>query len=126
MADAAVIDATDETFARDVIQASRGGPVVVDFWAPWCEPCKALGPTLERVAADSEGVTLVKVNTDENPAVAQAFKIQSIPAVKAFKDGAVVAEFVGAQAEPQVRQFFQGLVPSAADRLAALGAEALV
>lgn len=113
----AVIDSTDATFMVDVVEASRRGPVVVDFWAPWCEPCKTLGPTLERVAAESPEVTLVKVNTDENPQVAQAMQIQSIPAVKAFRDGQVVDEFVGAQSEPEVRRFFAGLTPSEADAL---------
>ncbi len=121
---AAVIDATDDTFATDVLEASRQGPVVVDFWAPWCGPCKMLGPTLERVAQQS-GVTLVKINTDENPRVAQAFQIQSIPAVKAFRDGQVVDEFLGAQPEPEVRRFVDRLQPSEADRLAEQGADAL-
>lgn len=121
---AAVIDTTDATFVTDVIEASRKAPVVVDFWAPWCGPCLALGPTLERVSAET-GVTLVKVNTDENPQVAQAFQIQSIPAVKAFKDGRVVDEFLGAQPEPEVRRFFGALAPSEADRLSEQGAEAL-
>ncbi|MCK9486316.1 MAG: tetratricopeptide repeat protein [Dehalococcoidia bacterium] len=121
---AAVIDSTDATFVLDVIEASRKAPVVVDFWAPWCGPCQALGPTLERVAAET-GVTLVKVNTDENPQVAQAFQIQSIPAVKAFKDGRVVDEFLGAQPEPEVRRFFAALAPSEADHLAEQGADAL-
>ncbi len=121
---AAVIDATDETFAAEVVEASKKHPVVVDFWAPWCGPCKALGPTLERVTREA-GVTLVKVNTDENPMVASAFRIQSIPAVKAFRDGKVVDEFLGAQPEPEVRKFVARLAPSEADRLAEQGAQAL-
>lgn len=126
MPPATVIDATDETFETEVLFASRERPVVVDFWAPWCGPCKALTPTLERVAAElGDRVTLVKVNTDENPQIAQAFRIQSIPAVKAFRDGKIVSEFLGAQAEPQVRSFFAGLLPSQADELAAAGADAL-
>ena len=113
-----ITEATDETFMVDVIEASRQGPVVVDFWAEWCGPCKMLTPTLERVAQETEGVTLVKVNTDENPRVAQAFQIQSIPNVKAFKDGQVFAEFMGVQPEPAVREFFNNLNPSEADLLA--------
>jgi putative thioredoxin len=117
----AVIDSTDATFMVDVIEASRRGPVVVDFWAEWCGPCKMLGPILERVAAESPEVTLVKLNTDENPQVAQAFQIQSIPAVKAFFNGEVVDEFLGAQSEPEVRRFFARLTPSEADLLAEQG-----
>jgi len=119
-----VIESTDDTFAYDVLEASRKRPVVVDFWAPWCGPCQMLGPTLERIAEELD-VTLVKVNTDENPQIAQAYKIQSIPAVKAFKDGAVVSEFLGAQPEPEVRRFFQSLAPSEADRLSQAGVAAL-
>lgn len=114
----AVIEATDETFAADVLDASIQGPVVVDFWAPWCGPCQTLGPILERVAGESPGVTLVKVNTDESPQVAQAYGIESIPAVKAFRDGEVVDEFLGAQPEPEVRRFFATLLPSQADATA--------
>ncbi len=112
-----VINTTDASFMMDVVEASRQGPVVVDFWAPWCGPCQTLGPLLEQVAAESPEVTLVKVNTDESPQVAQAFQIQSIPAVKAFRDGEVVDEFLGAQPEPEVRRFFASLTPSEADGL---------
>jgi putative thioredoxin len=119
-----VIDATDATFEADVIEASRRRPVVVDFWAPWCQPCLILSPTLERLTAE-QGVTLVKVNIDENPGIARAFKVESIPAVKAFKDGRVASEFVGAQPEPQVAQFLAGIAPNEADRLAEAGAAAL-
>ena len=117
----AVIDVTDATFVADVLDASAHGPVVVDFWAPWCGPCQTLGPTLEWVAAESPGVTLVKVNIDESPEVARAYGIESIPAVKAFRDGDIVNEFLGAQPEPEVRRFFAALSPSEADALAERG-----
>lgn len=115
----AILDVTDADFAASVIERSRTTPVVVDFWAPWCGPCKMLGPVLERVASDHAGdVILAKLNTDENPRTAMQFGIQGIPAVKAFRDGAVVSEFVGAVPEPQVRAFFAQLAPSVAQRTA--------
>lgn len=115
----AVVDVTDETFAAIVIGPSQNKPVVVDVWAPWCGPCRVLGPVIEKVAAEhGDDVTLVKLNTDENPRTAAQYRIQGIPAVKAFRGGKVVAEFTGAVGEPQVRAFFKRLVPSEAERAA--------
>ncbi len=96
--------------------------MVVDLWAPWCGPCTTLGPILERAVAATEGaVELAKVNVDENPAISAGFRVQSIPAVFAVRDGAVVDQFIGAQPEAEVRAFVDRLapVPSEADLLAA-------
>ncbi len=120
-----IFDVTEATFEQDVIERSRTIPVVVDFWAEWCAPCRQLGPLLEDGATAREGrVALARLDTDSNPGISQAFGIQGIPAVKAFRDGAVVEEFVGAQPRPQVERFFDSLVPSEADLLVAAGDEA--
>ncbi len=114
----AALEVGDATFEEAVIARSHELPVVVDFWAEWCGPCRVLGPVIEQVAGDFEGqVALAKLNTDLNPQTATRFQISSIPAVIAFKDGRPVSQFVGAQPEPQVRRFFEGLAPSEADRL---------
>ena len=109
----AAIDVTDETFQTHVIDKSAEVPVVVDLWAPWCGPCKTLGPIIEKVIDETGGkVVLVKVNVDENPGLSQAFKVQSIPAVYAVKDGAVVDGFMGSYPEHAVKEFVDALLPT--------------
>jgi putative thioredoxin len=111
----AAIDVTDATFQVEVLDKSSEVPVVVDLWAEWCGPCKTLGPMIEKVVDETNGkVVLAKINVDENPGLNQAFQVQSIPAVFALKDGAVVDSFIGAVPEPTIRQFVDSLVPSAA------------
>ena len=117
-------DVDQDTFEQDVIERSRERPVVVDFWAAWCGPCRQLGPVLERVADAHAGeVELVKVDVDRNQQLAQRFGVQGIPAVKAFRDGKVVDEFVGAYPPAAVERFVAGLLPSEADRLVEAGDE---
>ena len=108
-----IIDSSTASFAKDVIDASREKPVIVDFWAPWCGPCKQLTPALEKVVTGAKGaVKLVKINIDENQQLAQQLRIQSIPAVYAFFQGRPVDGFMGAVPESQVKQFVDRLVQS--------------
>lgn len=111
------LDVTDETFQTEVVDRSKQAVVVVDLWAPWCGPCRTLGPILERVTDATDGkVVLVKVNTDENPGVSRAFQVQSIPAVYALKDGQIVDGFVGAYPEHVVQEFVDRLLPTEAEQ----------
>jgi putative thioredoxin len=106
-------DVTTKTFEQEVLDASKTVPVIVDFWAPWCGPCRSLTPIIEKVVGEFKGrVKLVKVNSDDNPELSQAFRVQSIPNVIAFKDGRAVSQFVGAQPESTVRTFIEKLLPS--------------
>ena len=112
------IDVTDATFQTEVIDRSATTAVVVDLWAPWCGPCETLGPILEKVVAETGGkAVLVKVDIDQNPGIAQAFRVQSIPMVVGFVEGQPADAFMGAQGEHEVREFVQRLLPSAQETL---------
>ena len=122
-------DVTDATFQTDVLERSMSTPVIVDLWAPWCGPCTTLGPILEKVVDETAGaVVLAKVNVDENPQIAQAFRAQSIPAVHAILEGKIGPSFLGARPESEVRAFVESLLPTPeqteVERLREIGDEA--
>src|SRR5512136_1344902 len=114
--DDTIMDVTETTFLPDVIERSRRQPVIVDFWAPWCGPCRMLSPTLEQLTKEAQGAfALAKINTDENQRLAAQYGVQGIPAVKMFRDGKVVGEFVGALPESKVREFVKKYAPDQSD-----------
>ena len=111
-----IVKVSDSDFQYEVLAYSNQSPVVVDFWAEWCAPCKVLGPTLEKLATEGKGsFRLAKVDVDANPSLVMQYQVQGIPVVKAFHQGQVVAEFVGARSEQEVREFIRGIAPSAGD-----------
>ena len=119
-----ISETTTPKFEADVIRASDQRPVVIDFWAPWCAPCRQLTPILEKLTNEFAGrFQLVKINIDENPEVAQAFQVQSIPYVVALRDQQVVSEFMGVHPEEKLREWLNSLLPSKAEELLKKGQE---
>jgi len=113
-----IVDVSESDFEVQVIVYSQQVPVVVDFWAEWCAPCRVIGPILEKLATEAGGsFRLAKLNVDQNPKLAMRYAVQSIPSVKIFKDGVVVSEFVGAIPENQIRDYFKEVVPNPSDLL---------
>ena len=120
-----VVDVSDADFAQTVVEESRRRPVVVDFWAAWCQPCRVLGPILENVAEEKQGAFLLaKLDVDQNPLISRQFRVTSIPSVWAFADGKAVDQFVGAIPEAAVREWIDRLMPTEADREAGRAMEA--
>jgi len=116
MASDFIVDVSESDFEYQVLAYSQQVPVVVDFWAEWCAPCKMLGPLLEKFAKEGQGsFRLARVNVDENPNLALRYAVHSIPAVKAFRDSKMVAEFAGVQPEPRLREFLRSIAPSPSD-----------
>jgi putative thioredoxin len=126
MASDFIIDVSESDFEYEVLAFSQQTPVVVDFWAEWCDPCRILGPMLERLAVEANGdFRLAKVDVDQNPNLALRYAVRSIPAVKAFRDGKMIAEFIGVQPEPRLREFLRSVSPSQSDLSIEKGASLL-
>ena len=118
MADANIIDISDESFDYEVVSYSSHTPVILEFWAPWCIPCRVQSPLLAKLAEEAEGAfRLARVNVDEQPKLAERLKVKSVPTVKAFVDGRIVSEFTGVLSEPNLRAFIRRIMPEIGDLL---------